>query len=243
VFSYRLSIIHFWGLIFIYVWAGPHHLLYTALPEWTQTLGMTFSIVLLAPSWGGMINGLFTLKGAWDKLRTDPIIKFMFVAISFYGMSTFEGPMMAIRTVNALSHYTDWTVGHVHSGALGWVAMISIGALYYMFPRVYGKKAMYSTSLINIHFWMSTIGVVLYIAAMWISGVMQGLMWRAVNPDGTLTFTFAQTVAATHPYNVIRLLGGTIYLLGMLVMAYNVFKTINMIEEEPDNTQQTLVAV
>lgn len=232
VFSYRLSIVHFWGLIFVYVWAGPHHLLYTALPEWTQTLGMTFSLILLAPSWGGMINGLLTLNGAWDKLRSDPIIKFMFVAISFYGMSTFEGPMMAIRTVNSLSHYTDWTVGHVHSGALGWVAMISIGALYYMFPRVFGKKQMYSSNLINIHFWMSTIGTVLYIAAMWISGVMQGLMWRAVNPDGTLTFTFAQTVAAMHPYYVIRLLGGLIFLSGMLLMAYNVFKTITMVEDE-----------
>lgn len=232
VFSYRLSIVHFWGLIFVYVWAGPHHLLYTALPEWTQTLGMTFSIILLAPSWGGMINGLFTLKGAWDKLRTDPIIKFMFVAVSFYGMSTFEGPMMAIRTVNALSHYTDWTVGHVHSGALGWVACISIGALYYMFPRLWGKKEMYSTNLINVHFWMATIGTVLYIAAMWISGVMQGLMWRAVNPDGTLTFTFAQTVAAMHPYYVIRLVGGIIFLTGMIVMAYNVYKTITMVEDE-----------
>ncbi|GIW21465.1 MAG: cbb3-type cytochrome c oxidase subunit I [Candidatus Sericytochromatia bacterium] len=231
VYSYRLSIIHFWALIFVYVWAGPHHLLYTALPEWTQTLGMTFSLILLAPSWGGMINGLFTLKGAWDKLRTDPIIKFMFVAVSFYGMSTFEGPMMSIRTVNSLSHYTDWTVGHVHSGALGWVAMISIGALYYMFPRVFGKSKMYSTNLINVHFWMSTIGVVLYIAAMWISGVMQGLMWRAVNPDGTLTYTFAQTVAAMHPYYVIRLLGGIVYLSGMLLMAYNVYKTITMREE------------
>jgi len=240
VFSYRLSIVHFWGLIFIYVWAGPHHLLFTALPEWTQTLGMTFSLILLAPSWGGMINGLFTLRGAWDKLRTDPIIKFMFVAISFYGMSTFEGPMMAIRTVNALSHYTDWTVGHVHSGALGWVAMISIGALYYMFPRVFGKKEMYSTNLINIHFWMSTIGTVLYIAAMWISGVMQGLMWRAVNPDGTLTFTFAQTVAAMHPYYVIRLIGGIIFLSGMLLMAYNVFKTITMVEGN-ENNQSNLV--
>jgi cytochrome c oxidase cbb3-type subunit 1 len=232
VFSYRLSIIHFWALIFIYVWAGPHHLLFTALPEWTQTLGMSFSIILLAPSWGGMINGLFTLKGAWHKLRTDPIIKFMFVAVSFYGMSTFEGPMMSIRTVNSLSHYTDWTVGHVHSGALGWVAMISIGALYYMFPRVFGKKEMYSTNLINVHFWMSNIGVVLYIAAMWISGVMQGLMWRAVNPDGTLTFTFAQTVAAMHPYYVIRFIGGLIYLSGMLIMAYNVYKTITMPDEK-----------
>lgn len=232
VFSYRLSIIHFWALIFVYVWAGPHHLLFTALPEWTQTLGMTFSIILLAPSWGGMINGLFTLKGAWEKLRTDPIIKFMFVAVSFYGMSTFEGPMMSIRTVNSLSHYTDWTVGHVHSGALGWVAMISIGALYYMIPRLWNKKSMYSSDLINVHFWMSTIGTVLYIAAMWISGVMQGLMWRAVNEDGTLTFTFAQTVAAMHPYYVIRLIGGLVFFSGMLLMAFNVYKTINMPEEK-----------
>lgn len=232
VFSYRLSIIHFWALIFVYVWAGPHHLLFTALPEWTQTLGMTFSIILLAPSWGGMINGLFTLKGAWEKLRTDPIIKFMFVAVSFYGMSTFEGPMMSIRTVNSLSHYTDWTIGHVHSGALGWVAMISIGALYYMIPRLWNKKSMYSSDLINVHFWMSTIGTVLYIAAMWISGVMQGLMWRAVNEDGTLTFTFAQTVAAMHPYYVIRLIGGLVFFSGMLLMAFNVYKTINMPEEK-----------
>lgn len=232
IFSYRLSIIHFWALIFVYVWAGPHHLLFTALPEWTQTLGMSFSIILLAPSWGGMINGLFTLKGAWEKLRTDPIIKFMFVAVSFYGMSTFEGPMMSIRTVNALSHYTDWTIGHVHSGALGWVAMISIGALYYMIPRLWNKKSMYSSDLINVHFWMSTIGTVLYIAAMWISGVMQGLMWRAVNEDGTLTFTFAQTVAAMHPYYVIRLIGGLVFFSGMLLMAFNVYKTINMPEEK-----------
>lgn len=234
VYSYRLSIVHFWALIFIYVWAGPHHLLYTALPEWTQTLGMTFSIILLAPSWGGMINGMLTLKGAWHKLRTDPIIKFMFVAISFYGMSTFEGPMMAIRTVNSLSHYTDWTIGHVHSGALGWVAMISIGALYYMFPRIYGKPKMYSTELINIHFWMSTIGVVLYITAMWVSGISQGLMWRTINTDGTLTYTFAQTVAAMHPFYIIRLVGGLIYLSGMLLMAYNVYKTITSGETAPE---------
>ncbi|MEK7433738.1 MAG: cytochrome-c oxidase, cbb3-type subunit I [Cyanobacteriota bacterium] len=235
VYSYRLSVIHFWGLLFIYVWAGPHHLLFTALPEWTQTLGMTFSIILLAPSWGGMINGLLTLKGAWHKLRTDPITKFLFTAVSFYGMSTFEGPLMSIRTVNALSHYTDWTVGHVHSGALGWVAMVSIGSLYYMFPRIYGKSKMYSENLINVHFWMSTIGVVLYVAAMWISGVMQGLMWRAINPDGTLTYTFAQTVDAMHPYYTIRLIGGTLFLLGMFLMAYNIFKTITTDEVNQDS--------
>ncbi len=226
IYSYRLSIIHFWALMFVYVWAGPHHLLYTALPEWCQTLGMTFSIILLAPSWGGMINGLLTLRGGWDKLRTDPIIKFMFVAVSFYGMSTFEGPMMSIRSVNALSHYTDWTIGHVHSGALGWVAMISIGALYYMIPRVFGKDAMYSTRLINVHFWLTNIGIVLYISAMWVSGIMQGLMWRGVNADGSLTYTFAETVAAMHPYYLIRLLGGLVYVSGMFIMAYNVYKTI-----------------
>ncbi len=225
IYSYRLSIIHFWTLIFLYIWAGPHHLLYTALPDWTQTLGMTFSLMLIAPSWGGMVNGIMTLKGAWDKLRTDPILKFMIVAISFYGMSTFEGPMMAIRAVNSLSHYTDWGIGHVHSGALGWVAMISIGALYYMIPRVFGKTEMHSTKLINAHFWLATIGVVIYIVAMWISGVMQGLMWRAVNPDGSLTYTFVESVAAMHPYYVMRLIGGLVFFSGMLVMAYNTIKT------------------
>lgn len=225
IYSYKLSILHFWTLIFLYIWAGPHHLLYTALPDWTQTLGMTFSIVLLVPSWGGMVNGLMTLKGAWDKLRTDPILKFMVVALSFYGMSTFEGPMLAVRTVNSLSHYTDWGIGHVHSGALGWVAMISVGGLYYMIPRVFGKTQMYSVKLINAHFWMATIGVVLYIVAMWISGIMQGLMWRAVNADGSLTYTFAESVAAMHPYYVMRLLGGAIFFSGMLVMAYNFIRT------------------
>ncbi len=230
IFSYRLSILHFWTLVFLYIWAGPHHLLYTALPDWTQTLGMTFSVMLLVPSWGGMVNGLMTLKGAWDKLRTDPILKFMVVAISFYGMSTFEGPMMAIRSVNALSHYTDWGIGHVHSGALGWVAMISVGALYYMIPKVFGKKEMYSTGLINTHFWMATIGVVVYIVAMWISGISQGLMWKAVNADGSLTYSFAESVAAMHPYYVMRLIGGFIYLSGMLVMLYNMIMTAKMVE-------------
>ncbi len=231
IFSYRLSILHFWTLIFLYVWAGPHHLLYTALPDWTQTLGMSFSIVLIAPSWGGMINGLMTLKGGWHKLRTDPILKFMVVALTFYGMSTFEGPMMAIRVVNALSHYTDWTIGHVHSGALGWVAMISIAALYYMIPRVFNKEKMYSTGLINLHFWLCTIGVVIYVVAMWISGVMQGLMWRAVEVDGSLTFTFTETVAAMHPYYVLRLIGGLTFFSGMIVMAYNFIKTVKSVEE------------
>ncbi|GAA0201384.1 cytochrome-c oxidase, cbb3-type subunit I [Kangiella japonica] len=226
VYSYRLSIVHFWALIAIYMWAGPHHLHYSSLPDWAQSAGMVFSIILLAPSWGGMINGIMTLSGAWHKLRTDPIIKFLIVSLSFYGMSTFEGPMMAIKTVNALSHNTDWTIGHVHAGALGWVAMVSIGALYSMIPSLFGKAKMHSISLINVHFWLSTIGVVLYIAAMWIAGVTQGLMWRATNSDGTLTYTFVQALEATYPYYGIRLFGGFLFLAGMFVMAYNVFKTI-----------------
>ena len=226
VYSYRLSIVHFWALIAVYMWAGPHHLHYSSLPDWAQSLGMVFSLILLAPSWGGMINGIMTLSGAWHKLRTDPIIKFLIVSLSFYGMSTFEGPMMSIKTVNALSHNTDWTVGHVHSGALGWVAMVSIGALYSLIPGLFGKKEMYSTRLINMHFWWSTIGVVLYIASMWIAGVTQGLMWRATNQDGTLTYSFVQSLEATYPYYGIRLLGGLIFFLGMFLMAYNVYKTI-----------------
>jgi cytochrome c oxidase cbb3-type subunit 1 len=226
IYSYRLSIVHFWGLAFTYMWAGPHHLQYTALPDWTQALGSLFSIILLAPSWGGMINGIMTLSGAWDRLRTDPILKFMVTALSFYGMSTFEGSMMSIKTVNGLSHYTDWTIGHVHSGALGWVAMISIGSLYYMIPRLVGDKEMYSKRLVELHFWIATIGVVLYIAAMWIAGVMQGLMWRDFQPDGTLTYSFAEVVKATYPFYGIRLLGGLMYLSGMLIMAYNVVKTV-----------------
>ncbi len=225
VYSYRLSVVHFWALIFTYIWAGPHHLHYTALPDWTQSLGMVFSLVLLAPSWGGMINGIMTLSGAWEKLRSDPILKFLIVSVSFYGMSTFEGPMMAIKTVNALSHYTDWTIGHVHSGALGWVGLISIGAVYYLIPRLFGRE-IYSVKLIETHFWIATIGIVLYITAMWISGVMQGLMWRAVNTDGTLTYSFVESVQAMHPYYVIRLLGGLSFLAGMLIMAYNVARTI-----------------
>ena len=226
VYSYRLSIVHFWALIFTYMWAGPHHLHYTALPDWAQSVGMVFSLVLLAPSWGGMINGIMTLSGAWHKLRDDPILKFLIVSLSFYGMSTFEGPMMSIKTVNALSHYTDWTVGHVHSGALGWVGLISMGSLYYLIPRMFGRTTMYSVRAIEVHFWVATIGIVLYIAAMWIAGVMQGLMWRAVNPDGTLVYTFVESVKATFPYYVVRLLGGVIYLSGMLIMAWNVVMTV-----------------
>ncbi len=226
VYSYRLSVVHFWALIFTYMWAGPHHLHYTALPDWTQSIGMIFSLILLAPSWGGMINGMMTLSGAWYKLRTDPILKFLIVSLSFYGMSTFEGPMMSIKTVNALSHYTDWTIGHVHSGALGWVGLVTIGSMYYLIPRLFGRREMYSVPLINAHFWIATIGIVLYIASMWIAGVMQGLMWRAVSDDGTLTYTFVEGVKATYPFYAIRLLGGLLYLSGMLVMAYNVMKTI-----------------
>ncbi len=226
VYSYRLSVVHFWALIFTYMWAGPHHLHYTALPDWTQSIGMIFSLILLAPSWGGMINGIMTLSGAWHKLRTDPILKFLITSLSFYGMSTFEGPMMSVKTVNALSHYTDWTVGHVHSGALGWVAMISIGSVYYLLPRMYGKTEMYSTKLITTHFWIATIGVVLYIASMWIAGVMQGLMWRATNPDGTLTYSFVESVKASYPFWSIRLLGGVLFLGGMFLMFYNMVMTI-----------------
>jgi len=226
IYSNRLSVVHFWALISVYMWAGPHHLHYTALPDWAQSLGMVFSLILLAPSWGGMINGIMTLSGAWQKLRDDPVIRFMIVSLSFYGMSTFEGPMMAIKTVNALSHYTDWTIGHVHSGALGWVAMMTIGSLYSLIPALYGSKSMYSVRLINAHFWLATFGVVLYATFMWIAGVMQGLMWRAVNEDGTLTYSFAQAVEATWPYYVGRLIGGLMFLIGMLLMAYNTYKTI-----------------
>jgi cytochrome c oxidase, cbb3-type, subunit I len=227
VYSYRLSVVHFWALIFTYMWAGPHHLHYTALPDWTQSLGMILSLILFAPSWGGMINGIMTLSGAWDKLRTDPILKFLIVSLSFYGMSTFEGPMMSIKTVNALSHYTDWTVGHVHSGALGWVGFVTIGSLYYLIPRLFGQKEMYSVKLINAHFWVATIGVVLYITSMWVSGVMQGLMWSQLNADGTLTHPFIASVSRTMPYYLIRFLGGTLYLSGMLIMAYNVYRTVS----------------
>jgi len=226
VYSYRLSVVHFWALIFTYMWAGPHHLHYTALPDWTQSVGMVFSLILLAPSWGGMINGIMTLSGAWHKLRDDPVLKFLVASLSFYGMSTFEGPMMSIKTVNALSHYTDWTVGHVHSGALGWVAMVSIGSVYYLLPRLFGKQEMYSVRLVTTHFWIATIGVVLYIASMWIAGVMQGLMWRAVNPDGTLTYSFVEAVKGSYPFWTIRFVGGVMFLSGMLVMAYNMSRTI-----------------
>lgn len=225
VYSYRLSIVHFWALIAVYMWAGPHHLQYTALPDWAQSLGMVFSLILLAPSWGGALNGILTLSGVWYKLRTDPILKFLIVAISFYMIATFEGPMMSIKTVNSLSHYTDWTIGHVHAGALGWVAMISVGSIYAMLPRLLGAQQMYSTKWIDVHFWLHTLGVVFYIAAMWIAGVMQGLMWRATNPDGTLTYSFVEALNATYPYYLVRFAGGAIVLAGMLLMALNTWKT------------------
>jgi cytochrome c oxidase cbb3-type subunit 1 len=226
VYSYRLSIVHFWALIAIYMWAGPHHLQYTALPDWAQSLGMVFSLVLLAPSWGGAINGVMTLSGVWHKLRTDPILKFLIVSLSFYMMSTFEGPMMSIKTVNSLSHYTDWTIGHVHSGALGWVAMISIGAIYALLPKLVGLKEMWSVKLIDAHFWTHTIGVVFYIASMWIAGVMQGLMWRATNSDGTLTYSFVESLAATYPYYLGRFIGGALVVSGMLIMGWNTLRTL-----------------
>ena len=228
VYSYRLSIVHFWSLIFIYIWAGPHHLHYTALPQWAQTLGMTFSIMLWMPSWGGMINGLMTLSGAWDKLRTDPVVRMMVVAIAFYGMATFEGPLMSIRTVNALSHYTDWTIGHVHAGALGWVGFISFGAIYCMVPWLWKKDRLYSNALVEWHFWIATTGIVLYITAMWVSGIMEGLMWREYTPDGFLANSFIETVSAKHIQNVIRTVGGLMFLSGTLIMSYNLWRTIRM---------------
>ncbi len=225
VYSYRLSIIHFWALIFLYIWAGPHHLHYTALPQWAQTLGATFSIMLWMPSWGGMINGLMTLSGAWDKLRTDPVLRMLVVSVAFYGMSTFEGPVMSIRAVNSLSHYTDWTIGHVHSGALGWVGFVSFGALYCLTPWLWKRERLHSQALVDWHFWLATIGIVLYITSMWVSGVMQGLMWRAYNDLGFLEYAFVETVEAMHPYYAIRALGGGLYLLGALIMVYNLWRT------------------
>ncbi|HYC04586.1 MAG TPA: cytochrome-c oxidase, cbb3-type subunit I [Azospirillaceae bacterium] len=226
VYSYRLSIIHFWALIFLYIWAGPHHLHYTALPDWTQTLGMVFSVMLWMPSWGGMINGIMTLSGAWDKLRTDASLRFSVTAVGFYGMSTFEGPVMSVKAVNGLSHYTDWTIGHVHSGALGWVAFVSFGMIYYLVPALWKKKAMWSKALVEWHFWVSTMGIVLYITSMWVSGIMQGLMWRAYDELGFLQYSFVETVAAMHPYYVIRAFGGLLFLIGALLMTYNVFRTV-----------------
>jgi cytochrome c oxidase cbb3-type subunit I len=226
IYSYRLSIIHFWALIFMYIWAGPHHLHYTALPDWAQTLGMVFSVMLWMPSWGGMINGLMTLSGAWDKLRTDPILRMLVMSLAFYGMSTFEGPLMAIKSVNSLSHYTDWTIGHVHSGALGWVGMVSFGAIYFLVPKLWNRAQLYSLRLVNWHFWLATLGIVVYASVMWVSGIMQGLLWREYDDQGFLVYSFAETTAAMHPYYVLRVLGGALYLSGLLVMIFNVWKTI-----------------
>ncbi len=225
VYSYRLSIVHFWTLIFLYIWAGPHHLHYTSLPDWAQTLGMTFSVMLWMPSWGGMINGIMTLSGAWDKLRTDPVLRFLVTSVAFYGMSTFEGPLMSVKPVNALSHYTDWTVGHVHSGALGWVAFISFGAIYFLVPVLWKRSQLYSLRLVSYHFWTATIGIVLYITAMWVSGIMQGLMWRAYDNLGFLQYSFVETVAAMHPFYVIRAMGGVLFVAGALIMVYNLWRT------------------
>ena len=226
VYSYRLSIIHFWALIFMYIWAGPHHLHYTALPDWAQTLGMVFSIMLWMPSWGGMINGLMTLQGAWDKIRTDPIVRMMVMAIAFYGMATFEGPMMSIKSVNSLSHYTDWTIGHVHSGALGWNGLITFGAIYFLVPKLWKRERLYSIRMVNWHFWLATLGIVVYAAVMWVAGIQQGLMWREYDEQGFLVYSFAETVAAMFPYYVLRAVGGGLFLLGAIIMAYNVTMTI-----------------
>ncbi len=241
VFSYKLSIIHFWALIFLYIWAGPHHLHYTALPDWASTLGMVMSVILWMPSWGGMINGLMTLSGAWDKLRTDPVIRMMVVSVGFYGMSTFEGPMMSIRAVNSLSHYTDWTIGHVHSGALGWNGMITFGALYFLVPRLWGRKELYSLKLVSWHFWLATIGIVLYAASMWVTGIMEGLMWREVDAQGFLVNSFADTVAAKHPMLVVRGIGGLLYLTGASIMAYNLWMTVKRVPAKAD-TPATVAA-
>ena len=242
IYSYRLSIVHFWALIFLYIWAGPHHLHYTALPDWAQTLGMTFSVMLWMPSWGGMINGLMTLSGAWDKLRTDPVLRMMVVSLAFYGMSTFEGPLMSIKAVNSLSHYTDWTIGHVHSGALGWVAYVSFGAIYCLVPWLWNKKQLYSNRLVEWHFWVSTLGIVFYISAMWVAGIMQGLMWRAYTALGFLEYSFIETVEAMHPYYVIRALGGLLFVAGSLIMAYNLYMTVRQGEAEEAEAAPALVA-
>jgi len=235
IYSYRLSIIHFWSLIFLYIWAGPHHLHYTALPDWAQTLGMVFSVMLWMPSWGGMINGLMTLNGAWDKVRTDPIIRMMVLSLAFYGMSTFEGPMMSIKTVNSLSHYTDWTIGHVHSGALGWNGMITFSAIYFLVPRLWGRERMYSLRMINWHFWLATAGIVFYTASMWVAGVTQGLMWAEYGKDGYLVNSFVETVVALHPMFLLRAFGGLLYLSGACVLVFNVWQTIagRLREEAP----------
>jgi len=235
IYSYRLSILHFWSLIFLYIWAGPHHLHYTALPDWAQTLGMVFSVILWMPSWGGMINGLMTLNGAWDKIRTDPIIRMMVVALAFYGMATFEGPMLSVKAFNSLSHYTEWTIAHVHAGALGWNGMITFAAVYYLVPRLWGRPRLYSLRMVNWHFWLATLGIVFYAASMWVAGIMQGLMWREYGADGYLVYSFAESVAAMHPMYLIRAAGGAMYLAGFLLLVFNVWATLagKVREEKP----------
>ena len=235
IYSYRLSIIHFWSLIFLYIWAGPHHLHYTALPDWAQTLGMVFSVMLWMPSWGGMINGLMTLNGAWDKVRTDPIIRMMVIALAFYGMATFEGPMLSIKAVNSLSHYTDWTVGHVHAGALGWNGMISFAAVYFLVPRLWKRQRLYSLRWVNWHFWFATLGIVFYASSMWVAGITQGLMWREYGADGYLVNSFAETIVALKPMYWLRAFGGLLYLSGAILMVANVWLTIagRLREEAP----------
>ena len=241
VYSYRLSIVHFWSLIFLYIWAGPHHLHYTALPDWAQTLGMTFSVMLWMPSWGGMINGLMTLSGAWDKLRTDPVIRMLVVSVAFYGMSTFEGPLMSVKAVNSLSHYTDWTIGHVHSGALGWVGFVSFGAVYCLVPWLWHRKGLYSQRLVEWHFWVSTLGILLYITSMWVSGILQGLMWRAYDSLGFLEYSFVETVEAMHPFYIIRAIGGLLFVIGSLLMAWNIWRTVRG-DEPVDMKDQPRIA-
>jgi cytochrome c oxidase cbb3-type subunit 1 len=243
VYSYRLSIVHFWALIFLYIWAGPHHLHYTALPDWAQTLGMVFSVMLWMPSWGGMINGLMTLSGAWDKLRSDPALRFTVAAVGFYGMSTFEGPMMSIKAVNGLSHYTNWTVGHVHSGALGWVAFISFGAVYYLVPLLWKAPGLYSKRLVSYHFWIATLGIVLYITSMWVAGITQGLMWRAYDEYGFLQYSFVESVMAMHPFYVIRALGGVLFLTGALIMVYNLWRTARGEQSREEIASRSAVVV
>ena len=234
IFSYRLSIIHFWALIFIYIWAGPHHLLYTALPDWAQSLGMVFSLMLIAPSWGGMLNGLLTLRGAWDKVRQDPVLKFMVVAVTAYGMATLEGPLMAIKTVNSLSHYTDWTIAHAHSGALGWNGFLTFSMLYYLFPRLYNTK-LWSTKLANYHFWIGLLGMMFYIIPIYVAGVTEGLMWKQFNKEGFLQYpNFLETIEQIVPMLRLRSVGGTLYLLGALLMAYNLYRTAKAGKFEPD---------
>jgi cytochrome c oxidase cbb3-type subunit 1 len=242
IYSYRLSIIHFWALIFLYIWAGPHHLHYTALPDWAQTLGMTFSIMLWMPSWGGMINGIMTLSGAWDKLRTDPVLRMMVVSVAFYGMATFEGPLMSVKAVNSLSHYTDWTIGHVHSGALGWVGYVSFGAIYCLVPWLWNRERLHSLKLVNWHFWISTVGIVLYISSMWVSGILQGLMWRAYTKLGFLEYSFIETVEAMHPFYLIRALGGALFLTGALIMVFNLWRTVYPRETAMATGQTALAA-